>query len=82
MFLARLDTDILPSPGENLVAEGKTEVDGSGMVVDAEFDQAGVCHCLYIAQIGKAEAGNLHLLQQPQTQLQNLELPYSINAST
>jgi tRNA-modifying protein YgfZ len=82
MFMARLDTDVLPLPGDNLVAEGKTEVDGSGTVVDAEFDQNGVCHCLYIAQIGKAEAGNLQLLQQPQTRLQNLELPYSINAST
>jgi hypothetical protein len=82
MFLARLDTDQLPLPGDHLVAEGKTEVDGSGMIVDAQFDPQGVCHCLYIAQIAKAEAGNLRLLQQPQVLLQNLELPYSTNAAT
>ena len=27
------------------------------MVVDAEFDAGGVCHCLYVAQIEKAESG-------------------------
>jgi hypothetical protein len=52
------------------------------MIVDAQFDPQGVCHCLYIAQIAKAEAGNLRLLQQPQVLLQNLELPYSTNAAT
>jgi len=81
MFLARLDTDQLPQPGDALVAEGKTEVDGSGIVVDAQFDQHGVCHCLYIAQIARAEAGKLRLLSQPDVCPQNLDLPYSINAS-
>jgi hypothetical protein len=81
MFLAHLDTDRLPLPGEPLVVAGKSEVDGSGMVVDAEFDQDGLCHCLYIAQIGKAEAGELHLLQQPDATLHNQQLPYPISAS-
>jgi folate-binding protein YgfZ len=81
MFLARMDTDQLPQPGDALVAEGKTEVDGSGIIVDAQFDEEGVCHCLYIAQIARAEAGGLRLLTQPGVQPQNLDLPYSINAS-
>jgi folate-binding protein YgfZ len=81
MFLARLDTDQLPLPGDALVTEGKTEIDGSGIVVDAQFDQHGVCHCLYIAQIGKAETGKLRLLTQPEVCPQNLDLPYPINAS-
>ncbi len=82
MFLAQLDTSRLPLPGDALVAEGKTEVDGSGIVVDAQFDQQGVCHCLYIAQIAKAEAGKLRLLTQAEIQPVNMDLPYSINSST
>ena len=82
MFLAELDTGELPRPGDHLVAEGKTEIDGSGMVVDAQFDQRGVCQCLYVAQIARAEAGNLRLLSQPQVLIQNRELPYPISAST
>jgi tRNA-modifying protein YgfZ len=81
MFLARLDSDELPAPGDELVCEGKTEVDGSGMIVDAEMDQDGVCHCLYVARIDRAEAGNLRLLKQPRAKIENLELPYSIDAS-
>jgi hypothetical protein len=77
MFLARLETDSLPLPGDELVALGKTEIDGSGKVVDAEFDQDGVCHCLYIAQISKANAGSLQLLKQPLSRIQNVDLPYS-----
>ena len=82
MFLAQLDTSRLPLAGDALVAEGKTEVDGSGIVVDAQFDQQGVCHCLYIAQIAKAEAGKLRLLTQAEIQPINMDLPYSINSST
>ena len=82
MFLAQLDTSLLPLPGDALVSEGKTVVDGSGIVVDAQFDQQGVCHCLYIAQIAKAEAGNLRLLTQAEIQPVNMDLPYSINSST
>jgi hypothetical protein len=78
MFLARIDTDNLPLPGDELVARGKTDVDGSGKIVDAEFDQDGICHCLYIAQISKADSGNLQLLDQPQSKIQNLDLPYSL----
>ncbi len=78
MFLAELETRQLPSPGDDLVAAGKEVVDGSGKVVDAQFDQNGLCHCLYIAQIAKAEAGSLQLLGQPDTPIRNIDLPYSL----
>ncbi|MDH3537179.1 MAG: folate-binding protein [Gammaproteobacteria bacterium] len=77
MFLARLETGQLPQPGDELVLTGKSDIDGSGKVVDAEFDPEGICHCLYVAQIAKAEAGELQLLGQPETQISNVELPYS-----
>ena len=82
MFLAQLDTAHLPRPGDALVVEGKSEADGSGMVVDAEYDEHGVCHCLYIAQIERAEAEQLRFLAQPEVRLQNRELPYPVNASS
>jgi len=78
MFLARIETDNLPLPGDDLVTSGKTVADGSGKVVDAAFDQDGNCYCLYIAQITKAETGNLQLQQQPESRIENLELPYPI----
>jgi len=78
MYLAELETDRLPEPGDELVAQGKQDVDGSGKVVDAEFDEQGLCHCLYVAQIAKADAGQLHLLKQPATRIHNVELPYSL----
>ena len=76
MFLAELETAQLPQPGDELVVAGKSEADGSGMVVDAEFDADGLCHCLYVAQIARAEAGELELLGQPGKPLRNVELPY------
>ncbi len=78
MFLARIETACLPLPGDDLVTQGKTDADGSGKVVDAEFDQEGICHCLYIAQIAKAEAGNLELLKQPESTIENVDLPYTL----
>jgi folate-binding protein YgfZ len=78
MFLARIETDCLPLPGDDLVTQGKTVVDGSGKVVDAGFDQEGICHCLYIAQIAKAEAGSLELLKQPESRIENVDLPYTL----
>ncbi len=76
MFLAELDTAELPRPGDDLVVGGKSEVDGSGKVVDAEFDADGRCLMLYIAQIARAECGQLELLRQPGVAIRNLDLPY------
>ncbi len=76
MYLAELETGQLPRPGDELVVQGKTEVDGSGKVVDAEFDPDGLCHCLYVARIDRADEGKLLLLNQPETRIHNVDLPY------
>ena len=78
MYLAELETGQLPEPGDELVTAGKEEIDGSGRVVDAAFDAAGLCHCLYVAQINKADAGQLRLLSQPETRIVNVDLPYPL----
>jgi hypothetical protein len=47
-------------------------------VVDAEFDANGLCHCLYVARIDRADDGKLLLLNQPETRIRNVDLPYSM----
>ncbi len=78
MFLARVETTELPRAGDELVTRGKQQADGSGKIVDAEFDSKGQCHCLYIARIDRAEAGDLVLLQQPEAAIVNNDLPYPL----
>jgi len=79
MYLAQLQTERLPAPGDALVTAGKDSADGSGMVVDSEFDRDGICHCLYIARIAKADAGQLQLLSQPDIRIENVDLPYPLD---
>jgi len=78
MFLARLETDICPEPGDDLVGATAEVADGSGKIIDAVIDQAGRCYCLFVAQIKKAESNGLHLLKQPQTRISLLDLPYPL----
>ena len=78
MFLAEIRTDECPLAGDDLVVSGSDSADGSGKVVDAVFAQNGKCYCLFIAQIKKAEANQLILLQQPDSEIRLLDLPYSI----
>jgi folate-binding protein YgfZ len=77
MFLASLETDICPLPGDPITKNGANEADGSGKVVDAISDKNGLCHCLYVAQINKATNNELSLLGQPQIKMNRVELPYS-----
>ena len=82
LFLATLDTSQRPSPGDEICAQPTTTAaptaDGSGMVVDAITDDNGICYCLYIAQIKKANDNNLCLLNQPKINFNPVGLPYSI----
>ena len=80
MFLAQLDTDVCPEPGDDLVSSGAEIADGSGKIVDAVIDKAGDCYCLFVAQIKKTESNALQLLKQPQTTFNLLDLPYSLTS--
>ena len=78
MFLAQIDTEKLPRPGDELALRGRGSADGSGKIIDAEFDSQGRCHCLYIARIDRAETGELELLDQPAATIENQALPYAL----
>ncbi len=79
MFLARINTDECPAPGDDLVGTNVEVADGSGKVVDAVLDHQGHCYCLYIAQIKKAVGNSLQLLKQPKAEFYPLELPYPVS---
>lgn len=79
MFLARIETDECPAPGDDIVANRTEVADGSGKVVDAVLDHQGHCYCLYIAQIKKALGNSLQLLKQPEAGFYPLELPYPVS---
>ena len=78
LFLASFPADKCPVPGDEIITTGATAADGSGKVVDAVLDDQGLCHCLFIAQIKKARAGELYLLNQEPIPLSTLEFPYAI----
>ncbi len=79
MFLARLDSDYCPRAGDDLVGLNSDQVDGSGKIVDAVVNRDGVCYCLFVAQIAKAGANQLKLLNNPDTEITLLDLPYPIS---
>lgn len=78
MFLARLDTDKCPSPGDDLVGLESDTVDGSGKIVDAVVGEDKCCYCLLVAQIKKAESSQLKLINNPDIAINLLDLPYPI----
>ncbi len=79
MFLAEIKSDECPQAGDDLVSSGSEVADGSGKVVDAVFARNGKCYCLFIAQIKKAEANQLKLFGQPESEIKLLDLPYSVS---
>lgn len=78
LFLATLETSQCPLPGDEICTRTATAADGSGVVVDAVIDDNGVCHCLYIAQIKKANEQSLCLFKQPTVNFSSAKLPYSL----
>jgi folate-binding protein YgfZ len=80
LFLASFQTSQCPLPGDEVCTKTATSADGSGMVVDAVIDDKGVCHCLYVAQIKKANEQLLCLLNQPTVNFTSVDLPYSLPA--
>ncbi len=76
MFLAQIDSDQCPMPGDELKSRNSESKDGAGKVVDAIAINDSSCLMLFIAQIDKAEAGDLVLLNQPESAINLQSLPY------
>jgi folate-binding protein YgfZ len=79
LFLATMETNQCPLPGDEICTKTATSADGSGMVVDAVLDDEGICHCLYVAQIKKVNGQLLCLLNQPSVNFNSVDLPYSLH---
>ena len=78
MFISRFQSTECPLAGDDFVTKGKTVADGSGKVIDAVLDDEGNCHCLYVAQIQKAESEQLEWLNHPAPTIKPAQLPYSV----
>jgi len=79
MFLARLDSDTCPQPGDELTSDPSGKADGSGKVVSAvQVDDH--CLMLFVGLIDKAQNNELTLLAQGKNRLTLQALPYSLDA--
>ncbi len=77
MYLARVETTQQPQPIDELCDQSSDAADGSGKVVlSAQADDKHY-HVLLVANIKKAEAGTLKLVDQPNAKLTIKKLPYS-----
>lgn len=78
MFLAHVDEDTKPAPGDSLFAEGSESAQGAGKIVRAESNPNGGTDLLAVIELASKEKGSLHLesAQGPVLILQ--PLPYKV----
>jgi tRNA-modifying protein YgfZ len=79
MYLAQVSTSICPVAGDELKTRDAETSDGAGKVVDAVKLDDQSCLMLFIAQIEKAEAKALVLVEQPDVEISIKPLPYREN---
>ncbi|MCW8945341.1 MAG: folate-binding protein YgfZ [Sedimenticola sp.] len=77
MYLASVNTDTPPRPGDELFAPGSASGQGAGRIVDARPSPSGGYELLAVAEIKSFEAGNLHLIDDQGPKLQPGKLPYT-----
>lgn len=75
MYLAHVDSDTPPQPGDDLFAEGSTSGQGAGKIVDAQSSGDGY-ELLAIIEIASAEENQVKLGESG-PRLEILNLPYS-----
>jgi tRNA-modifying protein YgfZ len=61
MYIAEVETDTRPQPGDALTAPGSSSEQGPGRVVDARATASGRWEMLVVAEIAAAEGGELRL---------------------
>jgi hypothetical protein len=79
MYLASVDTDTRPVPGDELFAPGSASGQGAGKVVDARPAPGGGFDLLAVTEIKNFEADNLHLQGDTGPKLKLGALPYDFD---
>ena len=78
MYLAHVDSDRAPKPGDLVFAEDDQSKEGIGKVVDGQANPDGGFDILTVLQIASAEAGPIYINNPASTELKLLELPYEV----
>ncbi len=78
MYLASVDTDTRPMPGDELFAPGSVSGQGAGKVVDASPSPNGGFELLAVAEITSFHENNLHLQGDQGPKLTPGTLPYAV----
>lgn len=79
MYLASVDSDTPPRPGDELFAPGSDSGQGAGRVVDARPSPNGGFELLAVAEIKSFEEDNLHLQSEQGPKLRPGKLPYTFD---
>jgi len=80
MYLAHVDTDTAPAPGDDLFSPATASGQGTGKVVDARPAPEGGYDLLAVIEIESAEGGELHLNDHGGPILELRDLPYPFEA--
>jgi hypothetical protein len=76
MYLAKINTTILPQPGDSLYANDNEQ--SVGKIVNAQFHPEGGILVLAVIQIKSAETKDIHWQSQLGECLKFIDLPYSL----
>lgn len=61
MYLAEVESDVMPKPGDELHAPGSSSVQANGRIVDARAIGSGRYALLAVVEIDAAQSGEVHL---------------------
>jgi len=61
MYLARINSDLCPLPGEELFSTGSESGQGTGKVVDAQHSPDGGCELLAVIEIARHDDDDVHI---------------------
>ncbi len=78
MYVARIETDACPAPGDPLFSPTSRSAQGAGRVVEAAPSPQGGCEALVVAEIAAFEAGDLRLGDENGPPLELREPPYGL----
>ena len=80
MFHARIDSNDMPSPGDDLFSGESSSGQGAGRIVEAAPSPDGGHEVLAVIEISSQESNDVHLGSIEGPQLQFLELPYAFES--